>query len=77
MMVQFLFVFSFWATLLVDAIPLLENEKLILSSNDTYTLLHCLEEKSSSVEIKDKLEQIRLAIASNLGRALIFEAQRP
>lgn len=65
----------FWVTLLTDALPLLECDELVFSSNDTYTLLHCLEERAHLSELQDKVELIRLAIARNLGRALIYEAQ--
>ncbi|KAI4457128.1 frount protein-related [Holotrichia oblita] len=65
----------FWVTLLTDAVPLLECDKLVLSSSDTFTLLHFLEEKSTLPELSDKIDLIRLALARNLGRALTFEAQ--
>ncbi|KRT81355.1 hypothetical protein AMK59_5935, partial [Oryctes borbonicus] len=59
----------FWVTLLTDALPLLECDKLVLSSSDTFTLLHFLEEKSNLPELSDKIDLIRLALARNLGRA--------
>lgn len=46
-----------------------------MSSHDTFTLLHCLEEKSTLPDMKDKIELLRLAAARNLARALMFEAQ--
>ncbi|KAK7794024.1 hypothetical protein R5R35_007455 [Gryllus longicercus] len=33
----------FWLTLLMDALPLLESNEIVLSSEDTYELLDCLE----------------------------------
>lgn len=77
------FYFSFWLTLLMDSLILLECDELILSSNDTLTLLHCLEERLDFIKIKgdkenkEKIEMIRLALARNLARALIAEAQSP
>ncbi|KAF5288343.1 hypothetical protein FQR65_LT12078 [Abscondita terminalis] len=65
----------FWVTLLSDSIPLLECYELVMSSLDTITLLHCLEEKSNLPELQDKIELIRLAAARNLSRALMYEAQ--
>ncbi|XP_050297593.1 nuclear pore complex protein Nup85 [Anthonomus grandis grandis] len=65
----------FWSVLLSEAIPLLESEELVFSSNDTYQILHCLEEKESIPELSDQLAIIRLATARNLSRALMFEAQ--
>ncbi|KAL5019403.1 hypothetical protein ScPMuIL_005125 [Solemya velum] len=35
---------DFWITLLTDCIPLLEADKMIFSSMQTYELMHCLEE---------------------------------
>ncbi|KAJ8939055.1 hypothetical protein NQ318_007686 [Aromia moschata] len=67
----------FWSVLLLDTIPLLESEELVFSSNDTFTIMHCVEEKENLPELKDKVEIIRLAAARNLSRALIFEAQLP
>lgn len=68
------FIFSFWPTLLADAVPLLKNDELILTSNDTYNILQCLEEKLDCLK-KETIEDMRLAIASNLGKSLIHEAQ--
>lgn len=59
----------------MDALPLLECEKLVMSSNDTLTLLHCLEERLNTPGLEDKIPLIRLAIARNLARALTYEAQ--
>ncbi|CAH0563752.1 unnamed protein product [Brassicogethes aeneus] len=65
----------FWYVLFIEAIPLLESEEIVFSSNDTYTIIHCLEEKEDLPELKDKIEILRLAAARNLSRALTYEAQ--
>lgn len=67
--------FSFWSTLLSNALPLLNNDELLLSSNDTFTILQCLEEKVDCLKAEDMLKDLRLAVANNLGRCLIHEAQ--
>lgn len=68
--------FSFWSVLISEAIPLLESEELVFFSGDTYTILHCLEEKEGIPELSDKTDILRLAAARNLSRALIYEAQQ-
>ncbi|XP_056643715.1 nuclear pore complex protein Nup85 [Diorhabda sublineata] len=65
----------FWYVLLIESIPLLESGDLVFSSNDTFTIIHCLEEKKDLPELKDKIEILRLAAARNLSRALIAEAE--
>ncbi|XP_060521243.1 nuclear pore complex protein Nup85 [Cylas formicarius] len=65
----------FWSVLLTEVIPLLECETIVLSSNDTYTILHCLEEKEDLKELSDKIDILRLAAARNLSRTLVHEAQ--
>jgi nuclear pore complex protein Nup85 len=70
----------FWLMLLMDALPLLESSEVIFSVDDTYELLHCLEELSSwskfnsdstsSIE-EEKLGLLRLALARNLARAMV------
>lgn len=69
------FCYSFWPTLLLDALPLLECEELVLSSNDTHVLLHAIEERAQLPGLKEKIELFRIAIARNLSRALVFEGQ--
>lgn len=61
--------------MLTDTIPLLECDELVFSSNDTFTILHCLHDKEHLPELKDKIGLIRLAAARNLAKALTFEAQ--
>ncbi|XP_019745339.1 nuclear pore complex protein Nup85 [Hippocampus comes] len=39
---------SFWMTLLTDALPLLEQKEVIFTSEQTYELIFCLEELTSS-----------------------------
>ncbi|KAG5892368.1 hypothetical protein JTB14_035982 [Gonioctena quinquepunctata] len=65
----------FWYVLLIEAIPLLESEELLFSSNDTFTIMHCLEEKEHLPELKEKVDILRLAAARNLSRALTYESQ--
>ncbi|XP_072384789.1 nuclear pore complex protein Nup85 [Diabrotica undecimpunctata] len=65
----------FWYVLLIESIPLLESADMVFSSNDTFTIMHCLEEKKDLPELDDKIEILRLAAARNLSRALTFEAQ--
>uniref|UniRef100_A0A8C6LSG3 Nuclear pore complex protein Nup85 n=1 Tax=Nothobranchius furzeri TaxID=105023 RepID=A0A8C6LSG3_NOTFU len=40
---------SFWMTLLTDALPLLEQKEVIFSAEQTYELMYCLEELTSSL----------------------------
>lgn len=63
----------FWSILLTDAIPLLEAEDVILSSNDSFELLRCAEAHGDDPKFQDKIEIFRLAIARNLARALSLE----
>ena len=85
----------FWMTLLTDALPLLESNDIVLTSEDTYELLNCMEEllgegyipdiggqyvgdrvkavKDQSSDVTSIVEEIRLALARNLARALIHE----
>lgn len=69
----FFFVCSFWPILLTDAIPLLEAEDIILSSEDTYILMRCVENHGDDEKFQDKYEIFRYALARNLARALNFE----
>ncbi|CAG9861328.1 unnamed protein product [Phyllotreta striolata] len=65
----------FWYVLLIESIPLLESDELLFSSNATFTIMRCLEEKQTEPELKDKIDILRLALARNLSRALTYEAQ--
>ncbi|XP_060760323.1 nuclear pore complex protein Nup85 isoform X2 [Neoarius graeffei] len=78
---------SFWMTLLMDALPLLEQKEVIFSVDQTHELLFCLEELTSdNSELKPehrlqeedevestKLELLRLALARNLAMAIVKE----
>uniref|UniRef100_A0A1A7WRF3 Nuclear pore complex protein Nup85 n=1 Tax=Iconisemion striatum TaxID=60296 RepID=A0A1A7WRF3_9TELE len=79
---------SFWMTLLTDALPLLEQKEVIFSAEQTYELMYCLEELTSSLNIATlgpdgpmqeedvevtKVEMLRLALARNLASAIVKE----
>ncbi|KAF4080768.1 hypothetical protein AMELA_G00174970 [Ameiurus melas] len=76
---------SFWMTLLIDALPLLEQKEVIFSVDQTHELMFCLEELTSdNSELKPehltqddvestKLELLRLALARNLAMAIVKE----
>ncbi|KAF0032623.1 hypothetical protein F2P81_014913 [Scophthalmus maximus] len=79
---------SFWMTLLTDALPLLEQKEVIFSANQTYELMFCLEELTSTLDISTpggdrpmqeedleltKVELLRLALARNLAMAIVKE----
>ncbi|XP_043484041.1 nuclear pore complex protein Nup85 [Leptopilina heterotoma] len=63
----------FWSTLLTDAIPLLEAEDVIFSSDDSFELLRCVEVYADDQKFHNKIEIFRLAVARNLSRALNLE----
>lgn len=76
----------FWPTLLLDALPLLEADQVIFSTEQTYELMRCLEElelsksldqslskQLSSADLEEKLEAVRFALARNLARAIVEE----
>ncbi|XP_058509886.1 nuclear pore complex protein Nup85 [Solea solea] len=79
---------SFWMTLLTDALPLLEQKEVIFSADQTYELMFCLEELTSSLNTAaptrdkpmqeedlelTKVELLRLALARNLAMAIVKE----
>ncbi|XP_043940970.1 nuclear pore complex protein Nup85 [Protopterus annectens] len=79
---------SFWMTLLTDALPLLEQKKVIFSAGQTYELMRCLEDltlgnpeqrnEHHNIEQEDdvettKVEMLRLALARNLAKAIVQE----
>lgn len=80
---------SFWLTLLLDALPLLEQQQVIFSAEQTYQLMSCLEDwtaaklepiqaeenrRSQDNSIENtKVEMLRLALARNLARAIVKE----
>ncbi|XP_074828137.1 nuclear pore complex protein Nup85 isoform X1 [Natator depressus] len=74
---------SFWMTLLIDALPLLEQKEVIFSAEQTYELMRCLEDLTAGktdnqkLQVDDfettKVEILRLALARNLARAIVKE----
>ncbi|XP_069005307.1 nuclear pore complex protein Nup85 isoform X2 [Embiotoca jacksoni] len=80
---------SFWMTLLTDALPLLEQKEVIFSADQTYELMLCLGEITSSLNTAapgtnsrpmqeedievTKVELLRLALARNLAMAIVKE----
>ncbi|XP_062388208.1 nuclear pore complex protein Nup85 [Sardina pilchardus] len=77
---------SFWMTLLIDALPLLEQKEVIFSVEQTHELMFCLEELTSGkappnpdrpMQDEDlettKIELLRLALARNLAMAIVKE----
>ncbi|XP_075702838.1 nuclear pore complex protein Nup85 isoform X2 [Rhinoderma darwinii] len=80
---------SFWFTLLLDALPLLEQQKVIFSAEQTYQLMSCLEDRTAAklepIQSEEsrrsqdssievtKVEMLRLALARNLARAIVKE----
>jgi len=73
---------TFWMTMLFDALPLLGLEKVILNVQQTYEMMHCLEELQRDEEMNhkkhteaetDKLKMLRMALTKNLSRAIIQE----
>ncbi|XP_076121295.1 nuclear pore complex protein Nup85 [Alosa pseudoharengus] len=77
---------SFWMTLLIDALPLLEQKEVIFSVDQTHELMFCLEELTSGkappnpdrpMQEEDlettKIELLRLALARNLAMAIVKE----
>ncbi|KAB5517652.1 hypothetical protein PHYPO_G00169650 [Pangasianodon hypophthalmus] len=69
---------SFWMTLLIDALPLLEQKEVIFSVDQTHELMFCLEELTSDnsklqPEHLAQLELLRLALARNLAMAIVKE----
>lgn len=75
MQILSIFSSSFWTTLLLDALPLLESDDLVFSSNDVYTIMHYLDEREGEKEMENKIDLIRIAAARNLAKALTYEAQ--
>ncbi|XP_056144602.1 nuclear pore complex protein Nup85 [Lampris incognitus] len=79
---------NFWMTLLLDALPLLEQKEVIFTADQTYELMFCLEELTSSIKTTvpspdrpiqeddvelTKVELLRLALARNLAMAIVKE----
>ncbi|XP_056304610.1 LOW QUALITY PROTEIN: nuclear pore complex protein Nup85 [Danio aesculapii] len=75
---------SLWMTLLTDALPLLEQEEVIFTVDQTYELMSCLEELNSGTKDSNQMEQeddlestkmelLRAALARNLATAIVKE----
>ncbi|XP_048466830.1 nuclear pore complex protein Nup85 isoform X1 [Rhincodon typus] len=79
---------SFWMTLLLDALPMMEQKEVIFSTEQTYALMHCLEDVTadnteSEREMRalggeDEVETtqlglLRLAFTRNLAKAIVQE----
>ncbi|XP_032523554.2 nuclear pore complex protein Nup85 [Danaus plexippus] len=62
----------FWSTLLLDTLPLLETEEPVISSEDTYDIMLCLELRSTCLS-KEKADLLRLALARNLARTVLVD----
>ncbi|CAG4992390.1 unnamed protein product [Colias eurytheme] len=62
----------FWETLLLDSLPLLETETPVLSAEDTYEIMLCLELRSAQLT-GEKAELLRLALARNLARTALID----
>lgn len=79
----YIFLFSFWLTLLTDALPLLESQDVpVFTYEETCQLITCLEElimecheslQSKKSQVIDRTKLIRLALTKNLARSLIHE----
>merc|ERR1712168_78755 len=76
---------SFWLTLPLNAIPLLECETAWISTEQTYSLMSCLEELHTAAQTQpddnkpsllpqEKEGLIRMALARNLAHAFITES---
>ncbi|GBP30831.1 Nuclear pore complex protein Nup85 [Eumeta japonica] len=57
----------FWETLLLDTLPLLESDEVILSSVDTFEIMLCVEQCSKHLD-SEKADLLRLALTRNLAR---------
>eukprot|EP00833_Pecoramyces_ruminatium_P010673 jgi/Orpsp1_1/1184705/evm.model.c7180000090652.1 len=55
---------NFWSIILVDAIPLLESEQIIFNSSDTYELMRCLEEITTSHRKNEYLAALNKKVKS-------------
>jgi len=77
----------FWATILFQAVPLLEGTRLVFSAVETQELISRLQEMSTShraeylsfagdkmLTAEAQLQVVRLALARNLSRAFVEEA---
>ncbi|XP_037081209.1 nuclear pore complex protein Nup85-like [Pollicipes pollicipes] len=66
----------FWMTLLLDAVPLLKGEEVVISSAQTYDLIGCVEQLRRAEKLDEDsadVKLIRLALSHNLAQAIIVE----
>ncbi|XP_045448581.1 nuclear pore complex protein Nup85 [Melitaea cinxia] len=64
----------FWPTLLLDTLPLLETDEPVLSADDTYEIMLCLELRSACLST-EKADLLRLALARNLARTALIDVE--
>ncbi|KAG8446152.1 hypothetical protein GDO86_013854 [Hymenochirus boettgeri] len=57
---------SFWLTLLLDALPLLEQERVIFSAEQTYELMRCLEDWMAAKLDSTASEEIQKQVSVNM-----------
>lgn len=57
----------------MDALPLLECDVVVFGTDDTYEIMHCVEERITNGELGDKLDLLRLALSRNLARTLLLD----
>ena len=69
---KYTIIHSFWPTLFLDTLPLLETEDPVISSEDTYELMLQLELHSKCLA-EEKAELLRLALARNLARTALLD----
>jgi hypothetical protein len=55
---------TFWCIILIDAVPLLESEQIIFNSSDTYELMRCLEEITTSHRRNEYLAALNKKVKS-------------
>lgn len=67
---------EFWMTLLLDALPMLEGERVVFNIAETYELMRCLEEYCAEGKDLDQdfgtggVALVRMALTRNLARAI-------
>ncbi|ORX56070.1 Nucleoporin, Nup85-like protein [Piromyces finnis] len=55
---------NFWYIILIDAVPLLENKQIIFNSSETYELMRCLEEITTSHRKNEYLATLNKKVKS-------------
>ncbi|KAG8564933.1 hypothetical protein GDO81_012642 [Engystomops pustulosus] len=66
---------TFWLTLLLDALPLLEQQQVIFSAEQTYQLMSCLEERTAAKLEPIQSEESRKSQVSHSGSFVATEQQ--